>query len=50
VGREDSAPKSFVVADAEAISLAEGSIWATAIARLPGVAFQSQEQDWFHLE
>jgi len=47
VGREDSAPKSFVVADAEAISLAEGRIWATANARLlraagvpsPGHAF-----------
>jgi hypothetical protein len=27
----DSAPKSFVIADGEAISLAEGSIWATAM-------------------
>ena len=38
VGREDSAPKSFVVADAEAISLAEGSIWTTVSARSLGDA------------
>jgi len=36
MGREGSAPKSFVVAEAEAISLAEGSIRATVKARLPG--------------
>ena len=38
MGREDSAPKSFVVAEAEAINLAEGSIQATNKARVPGTA------------
>jgi hypothetical protein len=38
VGREDSAPKSFIVADAEAVNLSEGSIWATVNARSLGVA------------
>jgi hypothetical protein len=38
VGREDSAPKSFVVAGAEAISQAEGSIWTTDNARPLGAA------------
>ena len=36
MGREDSAPKSFVVARAEAVDTAEGSIWAAASARLSG--------------
>ena len=37
-GREDSAPKAFAVADADAVSLAEGSIWATVMARSPRAA------------
>jgi len=37
-GREDSAPKSFLHRDADAVSLAEGSIRKTDNARLPGVA------------
>jgi hypothetical protein len=37
-GREGPAPKSFVVAEAEAVSLAEGSIRATDSARLSGTA------------
>jgi hypothetical protein len=38
VGREDSAPKSDIVADADALSIAEGSIWTTAKARSLGAA------------
>jgi len=38
VGREDSAPKSDIVADADALSKAEGSIWTTASARSLGAA------------
>ena len=37
-GRVDSAPKSLIVAEAEAVSLAEGSIWATVNARSSGAA------------
>jgi hypothetical protein len=37
-GREDSAPKSFCRRDADAVSLAEGSIQMTDNARLFGVA------------
>jgi hypothetical protein len=37
-GREDRAPKSTFVAKADAVVVAEGSIWAAAKARLPGVA------------
>ena len=37
-GREDSAPKSFHHRDADAVSLAEGSIRTTDNARLAGVA------------
>ena len=37
-GREDAAPKSFTVADADAVSLAEGSIRTTATARSLGAA------------
>jgi len=36
--REDSAPKAYIDADADAVSLAEGSIRATVRARLPGAA------------
>jgi hypothetical protein len=38
VGREDSAPKSFIVAEAEAVSPSEGRIRVTVRARLPGAA------------
>jgi len=38
VGREDSAPKSTIVADAEAVISAEGRIWTTVNARLSGAA------------
>jgi hypothetical protein len=37
-GREDSAPKSFLRCDADAVSLAEGSIRTTAMRGWPGVA------------
>ena len=37
-GREDSAPKAILVADADAVSLAEGRIQRTAIARFAGAA------------
>jgi hypothetical protein len=37
-GRADSAPKSLIVAEAEAVSLAEGSIRATGNARSSGAA------------
>ena len=37
-GRADSAPKSLIVAEAEAVSLAEGSIRATVKARSSGAA------------
>ena len=36
MGRADSAPKSFIVAIAEAVVTAEGSIWTTAKARSLG--------------
>jgi hypothetical protein len=38
VGREESAPKSLVVAEADAVSQAEGSISETDKARLRGTA------------
>src|SRR5215831_17786153 len=37
-GREGTAPKSFTVADADAVCLAEGSIRTTATARSLGAA------------
>ena len=33
-GRENSAPKSFLHCDADAVSLAQGSTWTTVTARL----------------
>lgn len=38
VGREDSAPKALLVADADAVSLAEGRILLTDSARVAGAA------------
>ena len=38
VGREDSAPKSDIVAEADALPMAEGRIWTTASARSSGAA------------
>ena len=38
MGREDSAPKSMTIADAEVFILTEGNILVAAIARMPEAA------------